>query len=341
TTSVNITGFTLATLYDWRVRTNCATGSSGFTTAQFTTAATATCNAPAGLNTTSITTSSATAGWTAVSGAVNYTVEYKLNSAPTWTVFAAATTSTSVNITGLVAASAYNWRVLTNCTSGSSAYTQANFTTASPGCSSQYDVTTNGTSSGAALIPFNTNITGLISPSGDNDYYKFVISNSGTATITLTTLPADYDIRVYRSNGTSQVGISQVGGTGSETITRTYSAGTYYVRVYGYNGANNATICYTLRIATGTASFSDEPVENVFTKTVVFPNPARKSVTVGLNELKGTAELMVYDIYGKLLSKQKTSQLYTKVDISTLPSGTYVIRIKQNGKDTNLKIVKQ
>ena len=63
------------------------------------------------------------------------------------------------------------------------------------------------------------------------------------------------------------------------------------------------------------------------------------SVTVGLNELRGTADLLLYDIYGKLLSKQRTSQLNTKVDISSLSSGTYIIRIRNNGKETNLKIV--
>jgi hypothetical protein len=44
------------------------------------------------------------------------------------------------------------------------------------GCQSSYDVSTNGTASGAASIPFNTDIKGLISPSGDNDYYKFMIT---------------------------------------------------------------------------------------------------------------------------------------------------------------------
>ena len=36
------------------------------------------CNAPAGLNTSSITTNSATLNWNAVSGAVSYRLEYKL-----------------------------------------------------------------------------------------------------------------------------------------------------------------------------------------------------------------------------------------------------------------------
>jgi len=62
--------------------------------------------------------------------------------------------------------------------------------TAVTGCQSSYDVSTNGTLlSGAAVIPFNTGITGLISPTGDLDYYKFTITTGGTITVTLSGMP--------------------------------------------------------------------------------------------------------------------------------------------------------
>jgi parallel beta-helix repeat protein len=89
------------------------------------------CNAPTGLSSTSITTNSATVSWAAVSGAVTYTVEYKLASASTWTVLA-NTASTTQNITGLSASSLYDWRVKTNCTSNQSTYASVQFTTAAP-----------------------------------------------------------------------------------------------------------------------------------------------------------------------------------------------------------------
>ncbi|MBC7886338.1 MAG: M36 family metallopeptidase [Ferruginibacter sp.] len=340
-TSVNINGLTDASLYDWQVLSNCANGSSSAAQAQFTTATIVTCVAPTGLTTTAITTNSATTSWTAVAGAVNYTVEYKQSSAIAWTVAAAATTSTSVSITGLAEATDYNWRVSANCAEVSSVSLTMNFKTASAGCASQYDIASNGTAAGAALIPVNTDITGLISPVNDNDYYKFVILTTGTATVTLTSLPDDYDIRLYKSNGNSQLAISQNGGTRSESFARTYLPGNYYLKVYGYDGANNSNDCYTLKIDMGTASFGETPVEDIITKTIVFPNPATKSVTVRMNELKGTAEILLFDIYGKLLAKQRTSQLNTNVDISSLPSGTYIIRIKNKEKETNLKIVKQ
>ena len=59
------------------------------------------CNAPSGLSTTSITINSATLNWNPVAGAVSYDVDYKLSSAPTWTILYSGTTATSVNLPGL------------------------------------------------------------------------------------------------------------------------------------------------------------------------------------------------------------------------------------------------
>jgi hypothetical protein len=119
TTSVNLIGLASGTAYDWRVRTNCASGSSGYSVAQFTTQTSGACDAPAGLNSSAITTSTATVNWGSVSGALNYTVEYKSSSSSAWTVAAAATTGSSANLSGLTASTAYDWRVKTNCTGGS------------------------------------------------------------------------------------------------------------------------------------------------------------------------------------------------------------------------------
>ncbi len=89
-----------------------------------------TCNAPSGLAASSVTTSSATSSWAAVSGATSYTFEYKESSAGTWNV--QNLTTTSVNLSGLAASTTYNTRVLANCSSGSSTYSATvDFTTTS------------------------------------------------------------------------------------------------------------------------------------------------------------------------------------------------------------------
>jgi hypothetical protein len=457
--SVNLSSLASGSLYDWRVRANCSSGSSSYTQAQFTTQSVVTCNTPTGLSSSSVTASSATVSWSAASGAVSYDVDYKTNASGTWTNAATGTTSLSVNLSGLAASTLYDWRVRTNCSSSSSSYAQAQFTTqAAPGCgtafepnesiaaaatisagvgnqaaittstdndyfrivttgsanitftlagpsgvdfdmtvynsggtqigsgtsssanetvsltnqpagtyyvriygyngatsatcytitatvtpitgcSSSYDVSTNGTASGAAVIPFNTDIKGLISPSGDNDYYRFNITTGGTATITLTTLPADYDIRLYSSDGTTQLAISQNGSTTSETISRTYTAGAYYVRVYGYNNANNATNCYTLRVATGTASKGDDLIVN--NKISAFPNPVNDNVTIRIDDLQGKASIRLFNSDGKLVLQQTTNTNATAIDMSRMAAGIYLVKVLNGETESTMKIIKQ
>ncbi len=256
TTSItaNISGLTASTIYDWRVRTNCSSASSSYTAAQFTTTATAVCNAPAGLNASAITSSSATVSWTAVSGAVSYDVDYKLTSSGTWTNAATATTSITANISGLTASTIYDWRVRTNCSSGSSSYSAAQFTTtaAQSGCATAYEV--NETQATAASIALSTNISAAIGSATDIDYYKVTTTVSSNFSVSLTNLPADYDLYMYNAAGT-QIGSSTAGSTTAETITlSTQAAGTYYVKVIGYGGVFSTSVCYNLNVGATSSS---------------------------------------------------------------------------------------
>jgi predicted esterase len=91
-----------------------------------------TCQAPTNLGTGNVTSTAATLNWAAVSGALSYNVEYKLNTASNWTSIGSAITTTSTSVSGLTAGSAYNFRVKSNCTGGaSSSYTTGNFNTLS------------------------------------------------------------------------------------------------------------------------------------------------------------------------------------------------------------------
>jgi len=303
------------------------------------------CSAPTGLTSSAITTTGATVSWTAATGGLNYDVDYKPNSLSTWTNAVTGTTSTSVNISGLTSGTLYDWRVRTNCSSTSSAYATAQFTTSTTStCASTLDNSTNGTTSGAATIPFNTNVNGLISPSGDVDNYKFVITTRGTITITLTTLPGDYDLKLLNSSG-SQVAISQASGTTSESISRTVSAGTYYAQVYGYNGANSATSCYTLKVQLGTATRGGTDgliTSSDVQKVDVFPNPATNIVNVNLTGFTGKSDLSLFDVNGRVVIHREVSDVNSQLDISGLPTGVYMMRIKNAGKDVKMtKIIKQ
>ena len=461
-TSVTISGMTQGTVYDWQVRTNCSSGTSGYSAAQFTTTVPVVCNAPVSVATSSITNNSATISWTAVSGAVSYAVDYKASASLTWISVATATTSLSASLTGLTASTSYDWQVRTNCSGGNSSYVASQFTTsAAPvcatafepnetqataaaiatgatnsaaissstdidyysitttgtnnivyslvgpsgvdydlyvynsagtqigsslgstatetvtlnsqaagtyyikvigyngansatcytiratatavtSCQSSYDVSTNGTTGGAATIPFNTNITGLISPSGDVDNYKFVITTAGTITVTLGTLPGDYDLKLLNSAGT-QVGISQNGSTTSESISYTAAAGTYYAQVYGYNGANSSTTCYTLKVQLGTAT-KEQPSIPAFAESgiiKVYPNPVSNMLNVSvLGEIDSKSTLKILDAAGNVVMDQKISRNPQTVDVSKLAKGVYMIKVDNGGSVISSKFVK-
>jgi Secretion system C-terminal sorting domain/Bacterial pre-peptidase C-terminal domain/Fibronectin type III domain len=342
-TSANLTLLTQGTAYDWRVRANCTAGAGNYTQTSFIT--TAPCNDPTGLTSAAITSSSATVSWAAISGATNYTVDYKLNSTSIWSSAISATTSTAVNITGLASASLYDWRVRTNCTSGSSAFVQAQFTTAAaPSCPGALDVSTNGNRTGAATIPFNTDTYGLINPTGDVDYYRFVITTGGTLTVTLNNLPADYDLRLYRN--ATNVASSSNSGTTNETISYTATANTYYARVIGFNGAFNASNCYTLRVQLGTATTVEVPVELVSAdkpKLVLFPNPANDRLTVYVAGYDKQKVIEIFNVNGQRVFAGKQADNSAILDISKLAKGLYMMKV--SGVDGSLisqeKFIKQ
>jgi hypothetical protein len=451
--SVALSGLTQTTAYSYRISTNCGTnGNSGFTSGTFTTTAPVVCNAPTGLTATNITASGATLNWTAVSGATNYRVEFKTNAAATWTLFSSANATTSATLSGLTAATLYDYRVSTNCTGGSSSATAAQFTTltapacvtafepnettaaaaiitngstnsaaiststdvdffkitttatsnivyrlvgpagvdfdlqilnsagtqigsaattsstetvtlnnqvagtyfirvfgfsgansttcytiqatATPvatSCASSKDTSTNNATTGAATIAFNTDIRGLINVGSDVDHYRFVISRAGTITLTLTTLPANYHLRLVSSTGTI-LATSNRSGTSNETIAYTAAVGTYFARVYPNNtNTFNASSCYTLRVALGTAARPADyvTIDKAKPTMQIAPNPVHDRVNVQLSGFEGNAEISIFNMNGVQLMKRKATIGNTPFDFSRLTSGVYYIQVSQ------------
>jgi hypothetical protein len=246
------------------ISTNEQPGNSNTTQSEIATQATSTsgtCIAPGGLSASNIATTTATLNWNAVSGALVYTVQYKPTSSATWIVATSGTYGLSVNLYSLSANTTYDWRVYTNCslTEASSYSITSQFTTSgstpptSSACPGPYDVSTNGTTSGAAAINVNTDVNGTIAPVNDIDHYKFTISSYGTINVWLTSLPANYNLAVFNSSG-AQIGISQNKGSKNESVSLIVEPGVYYVRVFPAGNANSATSCYTLRVQTITAT---------------------------------------------------------------------------------------
>lgn len=340
--SLSLTGLTASTLYNYQVRTNCTSGSSAYTSGtNFTTAATTvTCNAPTGLTSGSITATTANLSWTAVTGASNYTVQVKLSTSSTWTSYTA--TSNSLSLTGLTASRTYNYQIRTNCTSGSSTYTSGtNFVTpaATTTCTDAYE--SNNTRSASKTIAVNTNISAIISSTTDQDWFKFTTTSTlKNIRVTLSNLPADYDLYLYNPSGTLLVK-SENGSTTSETLKYNNAAvGTYYVLVKGYNGANSPT-CYTLRADRSSSVFKEMQEEDEIISTTkidetiftVMPNPSvdGKFVFNLSNTYTGSVNVVVYDEAGRIVFQNEINKgeefLKDAIDLSEKNKGMYIVKI--------------
>lgn len=311
-----------------------------------------TCGTAGSLTAGSITQTTATVSWGAVSGATSYNLQYKASTSGTWTTV--STTSASYNLSGLVASTTYNFQVQAVCTSGTGSYsTASSFTTsaASTGCTDVYE--TNNSTSAAKTIAVNTNITALIGASGDNDYFKFTnTSSQKNIRITLTNLPYDYDVKLLNSSGSTLV-TGQNSGTTSESIKyNNGSVGTYYVRVYGYNGAYSATSCYTLNASISSTTFREaEGVDLANGKSIsdmqytLYPNPSNGEVNLQLNfdEKMEKVNIRVFDMLGKVVREVALTDAEGVVnqnfDMSNAANGIYNVLIQTSGGSESRKLV--
>ena len=76
------------------------------------------------------------------------------------------------------------------------------------------------------------------------------------------------------------------------------------------------------------------------TEAIIYPNPAGEQITVDFSRLYTSATLQLMDISGKTVFKTQLTSNRQTIDISALPSGTYLYRISnQKGLEETGKLV--
>jgi Pregnancy-associated plasma protein-A/Secretion system C-terminal sorting domain/Fibronectin type III domain len=305
------------------------------------------CTTPTSVAAASITQTGATISWAAVSGAVSYSLQYKLSTATTYTTV--TTTATSYTFTGLIAGTTYNYQVAATCSAATSSYsTTASFTTTAATTTCVDVLESNNTLATAKAITANTAFTAQIATATDVDYYSFA---NTTATkniqINLTTLPADYDVKLYNPSGTL-VGSSANAGTTAETIKYNNGVvGTYKVYVYGYSSAYSATKCYTLKAQTSATAFklanTDVNVEQPMVS--LYPQPATNTVNILFNEnVKGNTTITIMNQLGAVVKStvmNAEDNSKSVINTSTLNNGMYFVKITNGKTTTTQKLVIQ
>ncbi|HUM47908.1 MAG TPA: M12 family metallo-peptidase, partial [Chitinophagales bacterium] len=240
-----------------------------------------TCVIPTGLSASAITSSSATLNWSAASGAGSYNVQYRKTGTTTWTATTATTNSKAIS--GLLQATQYEFQVQSVCTSTSSAFSSSStFTTTTPVCADNYE--SNNTKGTEKNVSTGIAINGLINVSSDKDFFSFTNTVSQpNIKVTLTNLPANYDIDFFDVSGTKISSSDNTGTANEEVIFNTGTVGTYKVKIYSAGGgAANASVCYTLLASLSSTPFKLEALP-VAAAPVVYPNPSTGDLSVAYN----------------------------------------------------------
>ena len=97
---------------------------------------------------------------------------------------------------------------------------------------------------------------------------------------------------------------------------------------------------YPLRV--GQTSLGDDIVEHDATSIMVYPNPVRDYIKIEyLNDFSGQS-IDIYSIDGRLVETFPEASQQTQIDISSLNSGVYLIKLKtKDGKEFSERIVKE
>ncbi len=198
----------------------------GFSIALFSLTCTSTqifaCTTPAGLSTSSISSTGATLNWGSVSGALSYKAHYHVYGSSSWTNV--TVTPNAAVLTGLTGGTLYEWKVLTNCSGSTSSY--SSLLTFSTLCAVPSALSTTSISDVSATLNWGSTscdsflLRYFVTSLPGNIAYKIIKPGTATnTTITGLVSSTNYSwlIRTYCSGGQS--------GTYSNTLIFTTASG--------------------------------------------------------------------------------------------------------------------
>lgn len=159
----------------------------------------ASCGTPSGLFASAITTSTATLNWAAVSGAVSYTVKYRVSGAGTWDSVTVSVNSAGVS--GLSSSTDYEFVVEATCAAATSPYSSAaTFTTLAAPCNVPTGQAADSITYTTAFVSWNPDATatGYVVEYRINSTATWSSVTTATDTVTLTGLApgTNYEYRV-------------------------------------------------------------------------------------------------------------------------------------------------
>jgi uncharacterized protein YjdB/putative hemolysin len=330
---------------------------------------------PSGLAASSITSSSATLSWGAVSTATSYDVRYKTVAGSTWTT--TNTTATSLAITGLTASTQYEFQVSAKNSSSSSAYSASTtFTTLASTiayCTAKGGTTyewisqvqlgsiNNTTGANGGYADFTSLSTSIAIGSSQTIYFKPGFSS--------TIYSENWKVWIdYNKDGDfTDTGEEVVSGSGSTTsllsatftVPATATIGATRMRV-AMIWSSTPTSCgtfsygefedYTVNITAVNAKAEplavvadSEPIKNELSQLAfnVHPNPATNELFLNLDGIRDISAIKIMDTQGKMVMKLSNPKGNNTLDISKLINGTYIIVVETERGQLKKIFIKQ
>ncbi|HBN06405.1 MAG TPA: hypothetical protein DD434_11560 [Bacteroidales bacterium] len=182
-------------------------------------------------------------------------------------------------------------------------------------------------------------------------------NDSVVFTLNITPTPdAPYDLNIYNFS-INNIEIGWQGDAGSYDVYRNDSlianvdANTY---VDNFSMIEGETYCYTVKAKNGvcesafsdTVCFTHIRLENIdFTNisTKLYPNPTNDKSTLEIEGLNAEADVMVYDMVGRLIQTHKVNQStkHLELDMRGNEKGVYFVRIVNNSIKHTKKLIVQ
>lgn len=361
------------------------------------------CLEPAGLTSSSVTTTTATVSWNATSPVPSVGYQYVVSTVATApTAAGTATTSLTANVTGLMPQTNYSLFVRSNCGSGFSTWTGPySFTTAcaplsvpiaenfatflpsicwslgqggdlvtGPTAFDSLD-TTGWTADGFANITALGAIDANIWQDTQNDWiispqyaipatgYKLrfdaaatqYLSSFGGGSPVAPTTPWEADDKVevlVCSTGTTNWTVLN---TFNDTNQPSFTGNNYEYNLNVYAGQN---IKIAFRAVEGTTNGSADiefSIDNLqvtnllktesfdLTGFSVYPNPVKD--ILNLNYTKDISNVSIHNLLGQEVMTKSINASQSKIDMSNLTNGTYLVKVTVDGLVKTLKVVKQ